>query len=193
MKEYIERKIKAEKIFRVFLIVAFLAFFGMIFILDTSNEWLFIGSYLLCMVWVISIFVYLIKYLLWTKVSRELKNYDWQETVSDISLDKPTLPKSKIYCGRKAFYSQKSKMVIPYHQIVWIYYKVQHFYGLPVSKQVIIHTRSGNRFILEADNNEFAWLLENLIVPFSPGVVIGFGSEQKKRYKEIRKAEINKK
>lgn len=190
MREYIERKIKAEKVLRFSMIAIF---FCVPFLMHFLNESLYpVGFFSYgIFIWVM-IFLYPIKYLPWAKVSRELKNYDWKDLVSDIDLDKPTLPKSKIHCGRKAFYSQKSGMVIPYHQTAWIYYKVQRSFGLVVDKTVVIYTRSGTKFLLKADDKEFMWLLENLIVPFSPGVVIGFGSYQKKRYKEIRKAEMNK-
>ena len=191
MREYIEQKTKTEKVLRISMIVVF---FGVPLLVMLLNENLYLVVILSygAFIWVM-IFLYPIKYLPWAKVSGELKNYDWKDLVSDIDLDKPTLPKSKIHCGRKAFYSQKSKIVIPYHQTAWIYYKVQRSFGLVVDKTVIIYTRSGTKFLLKADDNEFMWLLENLIAPFSPGVVIGFGSEQKKRYKEIRKAEMNKK
>ena len=190
MREYIERKIKAEKAIRISMIVVLLGIPFLITVLDENLYPVLVLSYG-AFIWTM-IFMYPIKYLPWAKVSGELKNYDWKDLVSDIDLDKPTLPKSKIHCGRKAFYSQKSGMVIPYHQTAWIYYKVQRSFGLVVDKTVVIYTRSGTKFLLKADDNEFIWLLENLIVPFSPGVVIGFGSEQKKRYKETRKAEMNK-
>ena len=58
-------------------------------------------------------------------------------------------------------------------------------YGIAVEKAVIVYTKDGQKFILNSNADEFKWLLENYIAPNSPNIVIGYGAEQKARYRQL--------
>ncbi len=115
-----------------------------------------------------------------------LKEKNYVNIADDIILGNPTLPKSKIYCGKNALLCNKPFAIIPYSEIAWVHLYVRKLYGvITVEKEVVVYTKDGKKFSLRADENEFQWLLENYIVKFSPNVVIGFGKKQKMRYRQL--------
>jgi len=68
-------------------------------------------------------------------------------------------------------------------------------YGIAVEKAVIVYTKDGKKFSLNSNADEFQWLMENYIVKHSPNLIIGYGAEQKARYKQLnpQSAEAGKK
>lgn len=125
-----------------------------------------------------------------------LKEKGIEHIADDISLEQPTLPRSKIYCGRQSFFCKKPCAIIPYSEVAWVYLYERKFYGIiTMEKSVIIYTKDGKRFAVSWRDDEFKWLLENFIIRYSPNVVLGFGAEQKKRYRELNPShsEENKK
>lgn len=185
MKDRILSKIKTAKSFRIFLIVlAVLCFLSMIIIPMLDIDYMGI-YFLLFFALVISGYVYLISFQPIVKSAKCIEIAGLENTVDDIPAN-PTLPKSKIYCGSKAFFSKKPFTVIPYSEIAWVYMQVNKAYGITVAKQVHIYCRNGKHFILRADVEEIKWLLENCLLKFNPNIIIGYGFEQKKQYKAIK-------
>ena len=185
MKDKILSKIKIAKSFRIFLIIlAALCFFSMVIIPMLDIDYMGI-YFLLFFALVISGYVYLISFQPIVKSAKCIEIAGLENTVDDIPAN-PTLPKSKIYCGSKAFFSKKPFTVIPYSEIAWVYMQVNKAYGITVAKQVHIYCRNGKHFILRADVEEIKWLLENCLLKFNPNIIIGYGFEQKKQYKAVK-------
>ena len=185
MKDKILSKIKTAKSFRIFLIVlAVLCFLSMIII--PMLDIVYMGIYfVLSFALVISGCVYLISFQPIVKSAKCIEIAGPENTVDDIPAN-PTLPKSKIYCGSKAFFSNNPFTVIPYSEIAWVYVQVNKVYGITVGKQVHIYYRNGKHFILRADVEEIKWLLENCLLKFNPNIIIGYGFEEKKQYKAVK-------
>ncbi len=191
MKDRIVKKINTAKRFHIFLIIlAVLCFFSMIIIPMLDIEYMGI-YFVLFVALIVSGYVYLISFQPIVKSAKCLKKVGMENTVNDIPTN-PTLPKSKIYCGSKAFCSKKPFTVVPYSEIAWVYMQVNKAYGITVAKQVHIYCRNGKHFILRADVEEIKWLLGSCLLKFNQNIIIGYGFEQKKQYKEVKKAYKNK-
>ena len=121
------------------------------------------------------------------------KNMNWlnkrfmEIVADDISLERPTLPRSVIYCGQKAFYSDKYNLIIPYEDIIWIYGFIQILYFIPIRKFYVIRTLDGKKFKLRANSDEVTWLIGNRIIQHSPFLIVGHGKEQERRFEQYMK------
>lgn len=187
MRELIEKKAKIGKIF-AYVTLALIALFvcAIIFVIPNVE---FDISYPIIMSITTMTMVCGIIYIV--SFNPTIKNVKWlskkgmENIADDIILEKPTLPKTKIYCGRKAFYSKKPNVIIPYSEIAWVHLFEQRAYGIPVQKSVIIYTKDGIKFSLKSDENEVKWLLSNYLMPNSPNLIIGYGAAQNARYKAL--------
>lgn len=190
MKDKIISKIKIAKTCRLLLItVAVLCFLSMIVIpvLDIDYMWIYCT---LLFALFIFVYVYFISFHPILKSAKQIELPNSENIVDDIPVN-PTLPKSKIYCGSKAFLSKKPFAVIPYSEIAWVYMQVNKAYGITVAKQVHICCRNGNHFVLRADVDEFKLMLASCLSNFNQDIIIGYGYEQKKRYKAVKDAYKN--
>ncbi len=189
MKELIEKKCKAVKAFRIYfitvaaVIVILMIIFG---IVDTKYIAAPPSLGIFCLL--IPFAVYMDKYQSFNASIKLMKALDIMDIVDDINLDRPTIPRSKIYCGEKAFFSKKPLAIVPYSEIAWVYKRVTQTYGITVEKLFVVNMSDGKAIVLKSDEDEFKWLLENCIIRNSPDVIIGYGSAQKKKYSEIKKA-----
>lgn len=131
-------------------------------------------------VWVI----YIKRYLNFSRSMNMLHKLGLENAADDINLNRPSLPRSEIYCGQQAFLSKQPYAIIPYSQIAWTYLYKHRLNGFTIDKSVIIVSKSGQRFFLHADFDEYKWLLEHYIIPVVPGIVLGYGDQQKQLYIE---------
>ena len=129
--------------------------------------------------------VYLASFMLFTSNVKWLKEKGIEDVADDIILERPTLPRSKIYCGQKALFCKKPCAIIPYAEIAWVHLYERRAYGIAVEKAVIVYTKDGKRFSLNSNADEFRWLLENYIIKKCPNIIIGYGAEQKALYKQL--------
>ena len=189
MRDYIERKRRTAKIFAVCLLVSLALLICVLvawsWIEDTQimsvPAMIFVTS-LLGLVWWIAVVIYVARCHTFVSCIKWLEKKGLEQTADSIALDEPDLLRSKIYCGNKAFFSDKSRLILPYSEIAWVYIYQKNVYGITAYKLVIVYTKDGRKFTVQADVEEFKWLLEKYIFPNNMGLVVGYGTEQRKVY-----------
>ena len=78
-------------------------------------------------------------------------------------------------------------MIIPYAEMAWTYFKVHNASGGMVSQtEMVIYTKDGKKFSALVNRDDFARLMTKWVLPNNPNVIVGYGKEQKQRYKAIR-------
>ncbi len=194
MSELIEKKIKSAKVFRICLIALLVLAVGSFVVMGfLDNIEVVITPAMLFMnaFWISGVVYYASIHPFMSSI-KWLESMGLQNVADDILLDRPTLPRSKIYCGQQALFCKKPCAIIPYAQIAWVHLYESRAYGIAVEKAVIIYTKAGKKFALNSNVDEFKWLLENYIIVHSPSVIIGYGAEQKARYKQLMQANKQK-
>lgn len=193
MSDFIEKKFKSDKVFRIclliLLILTIVAYTSMGFVEEI--ELVIIPATLMANALWISGVIYFTSFLPFLNSVKRLKVKGLESLIEDISLERPTLPRSKIYCGQRAFFCKKPCAIIPYSEVAWVYLYERRAYGIAVEKSVIIYTKDGKKCALNSNSDEFKWLLENYIIPQSPSIVIGYGAEQKARYAQLNPEALN--
>lgn len=188
MKKFIDKKVKSARIYRIFLLILLLMFVCSFFIIPhvDSDIPLMVASVSVISLILFSLIYYLLFHLYAYNFKWLIRN-GYENIADDIDLTKPTLPRSGIYCGENALFSKKSKLIMPYSEMAWLYLYRQNLNGINIENSIIINTTDGKCFHLYHKGNEFNWLMVNYIMSKKPDVIVGFGSEQKKRYLEISK------
>lgn len=193
MCELIEKKMRTARILRIALPV--LAALWVCSLIMMSKLEFAVGYPLVMLLMtglIVCGIVYLTGYMPLVSSVKWLEKKDLSDVANDISLEKPALQRSKIYCGQKAFFCKKPCTIIPYREVAWVYLYERRLYGvIAVEKAVVIFTRDGKKFSLNANADEFKWLLESHIIPHSPDVVLGYGVEQERRYKQLNPEAAN--
>lgn len=186
MSEFIEKKVRSAKILRICIIIIFILWISSFLLFSLVEPEILTAPVMLLTtgMWV-SVIIYFAVFFPMMSGYKWLESKGLENIADDILLEQPTLPRSKIYCGQRALFSKKPCSIIPYSEIAWVHLYERRSYGITVEKAVIVYTKDGKKFKLNADADEFKWLLENYIVKNSPNVVIGYGAEQKKRYKDL--------
>jgi len=115
-----------------------------------------------------------------------LKKLGYEHIADDMLIDNPIMPDSRIYCGEKAIFSAKFGLVIPYVEIAWVYMCRHSVNGFNVDNHLNLHTKSGKKILVYAKKNEFK-ILMLCIASKVPGVIAGYGNEQKLKYKALLK------
>ena len=186
MEQFIEKRIRSAKVFRISLFVIAVLWIGSFFVMPHLE---FEVSYPLVMLLTTAVItcgiIYLVSYMPFMSSVKRLRSQGLEHIGDDIILERPTLPRSKIYCGQRAFFCKKPYAIIPYSDIAWTYYYERRSNGFVVEKAFILHMKDGKKFSLNAHPDEFQWLLQNYIIEQAPNIVIGYGAEQKARYKQL--------
>ena len=186
MNDFFEKKIKTEKIFRFVTIGLLIMFVVSLFIvshIDVKTPELIIvflvTAMLVCTLIYFGLFFPFLRNLRW------LRKNGIENISHDINLNKPTLPRSKIYCGERALLTKRPCLLIPYNEMGWVYIYKKYTNGFLTERSFIIYTKDKHKFSLAFDDeDEIRWLLNNYIIKNSPDVIIGYGKEQKERYKK---------
>lgn len=186
MSQFIEKKRKEAKVLKIILPILTAMWFGSFFLINNLE---FAVAYpivmLLGVAFLTCVIIYFASYMPFLSGVKWLEERGLEGVADDIILEKPTLPRSKIYCGQRALFSKKPYAIIPYSEIAWVYLYERRTNGILVEKAFILYTKDGKKFTLNAHEDEFKWLLENYIIPNSPNVVIGYGAKQKAQYKQL--------
>lgn len=185
MKGEFLKKLKTAKILRITMIVLAVVYvlgIMMITVSEIFGDLAFIAFYLIFIIGII----YLISYNSVAKCAKWFRDTDSEHVFDDVP-SVPTLPKSKAYCGSRCVVFKKPFVAIPYYEIAWTYIQVNKTYGITMSKQVHIYCLSGAHFMISADVSEFEWFLENYLLRLNPNIILGYGYEQKREYRELRK------
>ena len=190
MREFLEKKVHDEKIVRYLMLVFFALFFICTAFIPILDEAVGVGALVAIVMLPFAIgftflVIYYAKFYYFVKGYKQLVDAGMLDYVDDINLNEPTFAKSKLYCGRKALYCKSSGCIVPYSQIGWVYIHANNIYGITVNKEVYVFMRNGQKLVLSVDVNDFKIVLERFILRESPDVVIGYGNEQRKRYKAL--------
>lgn len=192
MKELIQKRIRTEKVLRVLSIVGFFVtlatyIFVYAFLFNTDFPgWASVGIATLVFAgWWSAFVIYLAVILPFVRSVKRLERMGLAEAAESIPLDKPTLPRSKVYCGEKAFYSKKGNRILLYSEIAWVHLYVRKTYGITVEKSVIFHMNNGKQYSLPFETEELKWMLGTLVIRHSPNLLVGYGPQQKARYEQL--------
>lgn len=196
MQEYCQKKLKTEKILHLLLIaveVLWICFFLLLLMkvqlpVVVKLLWVDVGFPLL-----IALLIAYMRLRRYRKNAKWLKAKGYEDEADDIDLSAPTLPRSKIYCGSKAMFSKRSGVIIPYREFLWVYKRENIYNGITVHRGVVIRLRSGGTYEIKADDQEIKWMLTAHVLPASPDLVVGYGTEQKQRFRELRSGAENRK
>lgn len=183
MREFMQRKERAGKIFGAVTLVLLLLWVASLFLMikmDAAACFPVIAV-LFVAFWTFGI-IYLAVHQPFVSCVKWLRKNAMEHIADDIDLEKPTFPESKLFCGQRAMYSKKSKVIIPYGKIAWTYLHETRTYGITVERYFVIHTTDRKKFMLKAKLDTYKWLLENRVAVQSPNLIVGFGKVQKKQY-----------
>ena len=184
MKEKIEKRAKSAKTFKIILFV--LLGLCVIFCIAMLIPVFAIGILLLLVLWCI----YLSKFSPALRNSKWLQSKGYTNAADEFTVTMPKYNKSKVVCGTKSMLLENVCVVLPYAEIAWMYIEVRKLYGLiPTGRSILIFTRDGNSYYAPGGNvDELRAMLTEHILRANPNVLVGFGAEQQKKYKEIKAA-----
>lgn len=180
-KDLIEKKLAKEKVLRFGLIGYLLLF---IVVLVMGWDWVLFATISPAIIAAIYYFARLLPILINAK---QMAKKGMDNEAGTILVNKPTLPRMRVYCGNKALFNKNNHSILPYHQILWVY-KYRHYVnGMLVEESIVLKLNTGKTVKLAAADQEFMWLLQNHIGPNSPNLIIGAGKQEAARYKQLRK------
>lgn len=185
MREYVERRERTAKIFgtvEIALILLWIASFFLLSFMDITQ--CFPAIVLTFIAWWTCGIIYLAVHQPFLASVKQLHKKGLEYTVEDIDPEKPTFPKSKLCCGQRALFSKKSRVIIPYGEIAWVYLHETQTYGITTERYFVIYSKDRKKYTLKAKAEEFKWLLENRIAAQAPDVVVGFGKTQRALYRQ---------
>lgn len=113
---------------------------------------------------------------------KRIKKSDNPDLLEDISLDFPTLFHLGVFCGKEAMFCNKNYNVVPYANIAWVHVYEERRNGHTLRKLVVLRTTDGKKMSIPMHQDEVQWLINRYIAPNSPNLILGYGTEQKKRY-----------
>ena len=113
-----------------------------------------------------------------------LESKGLSNVIDEINVDRATLPRSAIYCGPRAFYSDISNVILPYSEIVWIYGYEHRTCFIQRKIYYAVHTRDGKKFKLDIHRAEVEWLVFHCIYFHSRDIKVGFSLDKKAEYEK---------
>lgn len=182
MRETIKKRQSSAKTFKFVPIVLFaLSILCIVIGLFGLYAFLLIAA-------IITLLIYLNKY-------RALnKNMQWLESrkyghIPDTFQDSDiTYPHSKLRCGQFAMMAKGTMVMIPYTEIAWVYMHNTKLYGLiTISRQAVIACKDGKTYQFGCTQDELKDILQYHILPRNNQVMVGFGADRQKAYKELVK------
>lgn len=182
MRAYIDKKLSRSQIFCWIVMVLIVVWIGA---LSLSAFFWRDGFFIM---WIFVLVPYIGLILYFTLCAPFVRTMRWLDKngkfgiADDIVMDAPALPRSGIFCGNRAMFSKKSSVIIPYSDVAWVYFYKRYVGFVAAEKAVIVHCKDGKKLGFAAREDEFLWLVKNCITKVCPGVIIGYGTEQKRRY-----------
>ena len=179
MKELYNKKLKQAKWIKSILFGLFITFiFSVIDLLDGL-------AILTFFIMDILLIVYLMIYYPIEENEKYLRKHGLSDILEDDFPNTPTFPRSKIYCGERAFYYEKAHIVMPYSEIEWCYMQNYTIYIIFTISSFFFFRKDGKGFgIRKPDMEELKEFIRDYIVEEAPEVLIGYNNENKKEYKQ---------
>ena len=193
MKKIIEDKFKkAKTMIKIAIVIGVIWIIGFEFIIMFSGYKydqtgiLFLGFVVLTYATIILWIMCGVSYFP-LKRSIAILNQDIEYYLRGVN-EKVLLPKGKVYCGENALVVKKTGVIIPYEKILWMYKHRMSLYGvIPILSNIWIHTYERKTFSVKISDDELVWFLKKFQHKLSPHLIIGYGSEEQKRYDEFSK------
>lgn len=188
MRELIEKKRKKSKITGILALI-FLAISVLCIALGVNDEtgaFLAIGILVGGMGFYITGIIYLVNRCSFIRNLKWVMRIGKEHTLDDIDLTTPYLKKGKIYIGSQALYSKYNHVMVPYSEVAWVYSYVMTNGYIPIpTYYTVIHTKDHKKFMLQCRIDKLKEVIEGYFIPNNPNLVLGYGKNQKKRYKEL--------
>lgn len=123
---------------------------------------------------------------------RWLRKIGCEHITDDMQLDYPLSQNTHIYFGKKAVFTTKGGITVPYDQIAWAYAYRRSVNGIVTANALILCTKSGKKIALyekaRTKTIDFEVAIANYLMTACPGLIPGYGSAQKKLYKKVVKS-----
>ena len=179
MQKYIQKTKNIGRIFLTIAIISFLAFIGCLFSFSHIPD--IAAPLALLSFWVsIAFFItYFTKFFWLGHTLKILKKSGKEHYLDDIDLTTPTFAKSKIYCGKKAFFCKRTGSVVAYGQFAWIYSIGGHL------GEYTIRLKNGKKAYIIIEERELRTLLNNYISPVNPKIIEGKTVQSKKEFLKL--------
>ena len=182
MRELFEKKLRAELIYRLIIIVLAVLSVAMFFCEPIFGKPAYaiggVGLYAALM----ALIFYFATAFRALQTRKWLRKNEFEHLLDEAFPPEPNLKKSKIYCSHNAFVCKRQFAVIPYSEIAWVYMQQQRSYGIPVGRNINVRLKDGKTFVIEANIEEFKYLLSEFILKKSPDVIVGFGDKQREQF-----------
>ena len=151
---------------------------------------IFYMSVLLMMASLIAGVLYLLFFGGFYKCYKRLGGRDVELLAEGIVEARPTLRKNKnVYFGKNAMYLKRTCALLPYSDIGWIYVHRQTAVAIIpiITETVIIRTKFGDQLEISIKREDLLAVLQHLVLPSNPQILVGFNEENKKTYNELVK------
>ena len=186
MKRLINKRIRSEKIFRICFIIIAVLWVCSFLTIPFFDFNVYCPALMVSTLAVIPCTItYFVKNMPFLRNLKWLKSKGFEDIADDINPENTTFPRSKVCCGQKALFSKYPFAIIPYEEIAWLYKYERRTNGILVERSIIIYTKDGKRFSIGFDEKEFAELLHSYILPNTHNLILGYGVEQKAKYREL--------
>ncbi len=194
MEEYIKKKIWSMGKTVVSYITVHVLLFYLISLLNEKLPAIILMFLIPYIVFGIPItcYVYAKKIICFSKSINRLKKNGKMDVLDDIDFENPISSGMKIYAGADAFFSKREMLILPYSEIAWVYMHKESINGFCINNCVIFRAKDGGKYSISNKNGEMLELLR-YIVKGSPDVMIGYTTEQKRKYDVTYLAPLRKK
>lgn len=179
MQKYAQKQKIIGRVFLSIAIISLFLFFVFIFSFSCSPD--LAGPLAFLSFWVsITFFItYFVKFFWFGHTFKILKKSGNEHYLDDIDLNTLTFAKSKIYCGKKAFFCKRTGSVVAYDQFAWIYNIGGHL------GEHTIRFKNGKKAYIMIEEFELRTLLNNYISPVNSKIIEGKTVQAKKEFLKL--------
>ncbi len=97
----------------------------------------------------------------------------------------PAFRESRLWCGERAMFSDRSRVLLPYEGLEWVYIHESHVLGATVSRRAVFGYRDGSSLRADIATGELPGLLRGVILPRRPKLLIGYTPDNQRQYARL--------
>ena len=97
----------------------------------------------------------------------------------------PAFRESRLWCGERAMFSDRSRVLLPYEGLEWVYIHESHVLGATVSRRAVFGYRDGSSLRADIAPGELPGLLRGVILPRRPKLLIGYTPDNQRQYARL--------
>ncbi len=177
MRQYIENRLKRARLCLAGTLIGLILFIA---VLPLSSRLPFPVYYTLVMLSMASALafsiVYYARYRWLGGCIKMLRQTGRMHLLEDIPFPDPTLADSKLFCGKAAFFSQKSNILLAYSDVAWLYPHEEN------DAEYAIHLKNGKKLLLPIKRSDLLCLFNSYIAKGNTSVLTGAGEEKRMAY-----------